>query len=120
VCPREAFAKNERSKRLESAQRSLGGIETCFSLPSCMTRLSTSDAGIVSAIVAISILLGSIPLSGGIVIASYPNQPTFTFNICAPLHVGLSVSGTPIARPATSPPRLVLLEDGRVPPNLPK
>ncbi|SRR6266851_4777329 len=81
---------------------------------------SQSEARIVSAILAIGILLGSIPLSAGIAIVPHPKQPTFTLNICEPLQAALGVSGTPIARPATSPLDLILFEHGRVPPGPPK
>jgi len=79
-----------------------------------MKRLFKSDVRIVSAILAISVLLGSIPLSAGIVVTSYPKRPTFMLNICEPLQTGLTVSMTQIARPATSPPRLVFLEYGKL------
>jgi hypothetical protein len=85
-----------------------------------MRWLSKSDVRIVSAILAISILLGTVPLSAGVVITSHPKQPTFTLNICEPLQIGVTLSMTQIARPATSPPRLVLLEYGKLstsPPN---
>jgi len=93
---------------------SLSGIAICFSLGSHMRWFSKSDVRIVSAILAISILLGNIPFSAGIVVISYPKQPTFTLNVCEPLQTGLTSSMTFIARPATTPPRLVLIEDGKV------
>jgi len=79
-----------------------------------MRWFSKSDVRMVSAILAISILLGNIPFSAGIVVISYPKQPTFTLNVCEPLQTGLTSSMTFIARPATTPPRLVLIEDGKV------
>jgi hypothetical protein len=83
-------------------------------------RFPKSDVHVLSAFLSFCILLGSIPLSTGIEIASHPKQVTFTLNICEPLQAALGGSGTPIARPATSPPRLILLERGRVSANPPK
>jgi hypothetical protein len=73
-----------------------------------------SKSAVLSAVLSFCIVFGSIPLSAGIVTASHPKQPTFRLNICEPLQTALSGSGTPIARPATSPPRLILLEHGRL------
>ena len=75
-----------------------------------MEWLSKSEARIVSAILAIAILLGSFPLSSGIAISSHPRRATLTLNVCEPLQAALSVSGIPMARPATSSPQLILLD----------
>ena len=86
-----------------------------------MKCVSKSDALVLSAFLSICILLGNVQLGSGIVIAPHPKQVTFTLNICEPLQAALSSSGIPIARPAISPPDLILLEHGRVsasPPNL--
>jgi hypothetical protein len=85
-----------------------------------MEWLSKSEARIVSAILAIAILLGSFPLSSGIAIGSHPRRPTLTLNVCEPWLAALSVSGIPMARPATSSPQLILLEHGRNGPSLAK
>ena len=85
-----------------------------------MKGLFKYDVRVLSAFVAFCILLGTIPLNSGIVIAPHPKQPTLTLNICEPLQAALSVSGIPIARPATSPPHLILLEYGQILPSLPK
>ena len=78
------------------------------------------DVRVLSIVVSFCILLGSIPLSSGVVIASHAKQPTVTLNVCERLQAALSVLGIPIARPATSSPHLILLEHGKVPPSLPK
>jgi len=85
-----------------------------------MKWLSKSDVRIVSVLLAISVLLGSIPLSAGAIITSSPKEATFTLNICEPLQTGLTVSMTQIARPAASPPRLALLEQGKLSINPPR
>ncbi len=84
-----------------------------------MKVLSKCDARILSILLAVSILLGSIPLSEGIIVRSYPKQPAFTLNICAPLQSGLAGSMTTIARPATSSLGLVLMEYGKLWADLP-
>jgi hypothetical protein len=76
-----------------------------------MKWLSKSEARIVSAILAISVLLGTIPLSAGIAIAFHAKQPAFMLNICEPSQAALSVAGMTLG-PSASPLRLILLEHG--------
>jgi hypothetical protein len=78
-------------------------------------RFSKYEARVLSAVVSLCILVGSIPVNSQIVIASQPKEPTITINICQPLQPALSVSPFPIARLATSPPTVALLEREQLP-----
>jgi hypothetical protein len=80
-----------------------------------MRFLSKSEARIVSAVLVIGILLGSMPLGAGVITDFRPKQPTLTLNICQPVQAALSQTTIPIARPATNPPRFVLLAYGKIP-----
>jgi len=79
-----------------------------------MRWLSKSDTRVLSAILAVAILLGSIPLSAGVTIVAGATQPTFTVNICQPLQPAAGISSNPLARPAATPPQLLLLEHGTI------
>jgi hypothetical protein len=82
---------------------------------------SRHDGRLLIIVVALCILFASIPLGSRAVIASRPKQPTALLNICEPSQAAaLNVPGIPIARPATSQPRLILLEPGQFLPGLPK
>lgn len=84
-----------------------------------MIWLAKSDLRFLSAVLVFGLLIAGGPLSAGIGLGSHPKQPTFTLNICEPVRAAASGLST-IARPATGPPRLMLLEDGGVPNNQPK
>jgi hypothetical protein len=79
-----------------------------------MRWLSKSDTRVLSAILAVAILLGSIPLTAGITIVAGPTQPTFTVNICQPLQPAAGVFNNLLARPALTLPQLDLLEHGTI------
>jgi len=81
---------------------------------------SKSELRVISAMLAFVVLIGSMPLTAGIAIASRPKQPTFTLNICQPLQAAINGIASPIARPATSPPRVILHEDGKTPASPPE
>ena len=46
---------------------------------------SKAEPQTLSSVLAIVLLLSSIPLTGGIVLVSGPTQPEFTINICQPI-----------------------------------
>ena len=66
---------------------------------------STTDLRDLCLIMAIVMLLGSVPATVGLVVVSGPSHPEWTINICQPLQMFDRVSNTLLARPAT-----VLLE----------
>ncbi len=63
---------------------------------------------------ALMVLLGSVPLSAGVVIVFSPNQPELTVNICRPIQMFDRVSNTLFARPAMHSPGFVLEFSGSV------
>jgi hypothetical protein len=79
-----------------------------------MRWLSKSDTRVLGAILAVVILWGSIPFTAGVTIVAGPTQPTFTVNICQPMQPAVGVSSNPLARPAVTPPQLLLLEHGTI------
>jgi hypothetical protein len=79
-----------------------------------MRWLSKSDTRLLSAILAVVILLGSIPLSVGVTIVAGPTQPTFTVNICQPLQPAAGVSSNPLARPAAAALLHLLVEHATI------
>jgi hypothetical protein len=79
-----------------------------------MKCLSKSDTRLLSAILAVAILLGSIPLTAGVTIVTGPTQPTFSVNICQPLQPAVGVSSNLLARSALALPQLDLLEHGTI------
>ncbi|MFZ1888968.1 MAG: hypothetical protein WAU33_13110 [Candidatus Binataceae bacterium] len=76
--------------------------------------LSKSDWRALSSMLALIVLLGSIPLSASVVIVSSPNQPELTVNICRPLQMFDRVSTTLLGRPAMHAPAFVLSLSGLV------
>ncbi len=74
-----------------------------------MKRLfSKADLRDLSLIVAIVMLLASVPSAGGIVVVSGPSHPELTINICQPIQMLDRVSSPLLARPATVLPEFVL------------
>jgi hypothetical protein len=69
---------------------------------------SKAELRTVSSVLALVLLLSSIPLTGGIVLVSSPSQAEFTINICQPIQSFDRVSNTLLARPALNVPRFVL------------
>ena len=66
----------------------------------------------LSLIVAIVMLLASVPSTAGFVVVSGPSHPELTINICQPLQMCDRVSYTLLARPATVLPEFVLRDLG--------
>ena len=62
---------------------------------------SKADLRHLSLIVAIVLLLASVPSTAGFVVVSGPSQPELTVNICQPIQMFDRVSNTLLARPAT-------------------
>jgi len=79
---------------------------------------SKADLRALSSILAVVILLGSAPLTAGIVIRSGPSQPEITANICHPLQTFDSVTNTLLARTAAATPESVLRDLGTITANV--
>jgi len=77
-------------------------------------QLFKSRVRILSSILAVSILLSSIPLTGGVIIVSGPGYPEFTINICHPIQSFDRVPDTVLARPALMVPHGMPLDHGAV------
>ena len=78
-----------------------------------MRRLfSKTDLRDLSVILAIVMLLVSIPSTAGLVIVSGSSQPEWTINICQPVQTFDRVSNILLARPATVLPEFVLRDLG--------
>lgn len=69
---------------------------------------SNADLKALSSIVALLLLLSSIPSAGGIVVIPSPDQPQFTVNICQPTQAFNCTSNTPLARPTANAPQFAL------------
>ncbi len=78
------------------------------------TSSSKADQGPLCLLLVVSLLIGSIPLTAGVVVVSDSTQPTFTINICQPLQAIVGVTSTPLARPLAEPPNFVLRESDRL------
>ncbi len=79
---------------------------------------SKADLRALSSILAVVILLGSAPLTAGIVIRSGSSQPEITANICHPSQTFDTVSSTLLARPATTTHGSTLLDLGAITANV--
>ena len=74
--------------------------------------LSKLDLRDLSLILAIVMLLASVPSTAGLVVVAGPSQPEMSVNICQPLQMFDRVSNPLLARPATVLPEFVLHELG--------
>jgi hypothetical protein len=77
-----------------------------------MRWLSKSNTRVLSAVLVVTILLGSIPFTAGFTIGAGTTQPTFSVNICQPLPLAAGVPRNPVARPAATPLQLLLPKHG--------
>ncbi len=78
-----------------------------------MRRLfSKTDLRDLSVILAIVMLLVSMPSTAGLVVVSGSSRPEWTINICQPLQAFDRVSNISLARPATVLPEFVLRDLG--------
>ena len=78
-----------------------------------MKRLfSKANLQAFSSVLAFVLLLGTIPLTSGVVIVSAPGHPEITTNICTPTQMLSYASGGTLARPSVSVPRFVLFFQG--------
>ncbi len=73
---------------------------------------SKTDLRALGLIVAIIVLMASVPSTVGLVIVSAPSHPELTTNICQPLQTFDLVSKVPLARPAAIPPQFILHYSG--------
>jgi hypothetical protein len=77
-----------------------------------MKRLfSKANLQAFSSVLAFVLLLGTIPLTTGVVIVSGASQPEFTVNICTPTQM-LNYASNMLARPSVSVPQFVLFFQG--------
>jgi hypothetical protein len=80
-----------------------------------MSRLfSKANLRAFSSVVAFVLLLGTIPLTNGVVLVSAPAHPEITANICTPTQMFSYISSGTLARPSVSEPRFVLFFQGSV------
>ena len=70
---------------------------------------SGADIQALSSLLAVVLLLSSVPLTSGVLIISGPTRPELTINICQPIQMFDRVSNNLLARPAVNPPQFVLL-----------
>jgi hypothetical protein len=78
---------------------------------------SKTDVQVLSSVLAVLLLLTTIPLSYGVVIAGDSTQPEFTLNICSPVQIFDRASNTLLARPATNLPQFNLFFTGPLAPS---
>jgi hypothetical protein len=77
-----------------------------------MKRLfSKANLQVFSSVLGFLLLLGTIPLTTGVVIVSAPVHPEFTVNICTPTQT-LSYASNMLAHPSVSVPQFILLFEG--------
>src|ERR1039457_2860615 len=69
---------------------------------------SKADVRDLSLIVAVVMLLASIPANPGVVVVSGPSRPELTVNICQPIQMLDRESNTLLERPATVFPGFIL------------
>lgn len=79
-----------------------------------MRLFSKSELRSLSAILAFVILLGSAPLSVGVVIRSGPRHPEITGNICSPLQSSQAASNFVLVRPTFAEFETVLHDLGPI------
>jgi hypothetical protein len=77
-----------------------------------MRRLRSTTLQTLSSVLALMLLLSTIPLSSGVVIAAGPSHAEFTINICQPAQLFGQASSTILARPYMNVPHFVLLLQG--------
>lgn len=80
-------------------------------------RFSKPDRRVLSSILALALLLASVPLSAGVDIVSGPVHPELTINICHPIQTSGTPTNTLMARPAVIATASVLLVQGSLPLN---
>jgi len=73
-----------------------------------MQLLSKTDLQAFSLILALVLLLSTIPLSSGIVIVPGHDSPELTINVCQPTQLFGQVSNNILARPSVNLPQFVL------------
>ena len=77
---------------------------------------SKADLRDLSLIMAIVVLLASVPSSAGLVVVSGPSRPELTINICHPIQMLDRVSNTSLARPAAVLPEFIVRHLGSIAP----
>lgn len=73
-----------------------------------MQLFSKAEVRTLSSILAVVLLLSTVPLIGGMVIVTGPDHPEITLDVCQPAQALDRVSNTLLARPAVSVPQFVL------------
>ena len=77
-----------------------------------MQLLSKTDLQAFSLILALVLLLSTIPLSSGIVIVPGHDSPELTINVCQPTQLFGPASNNILARPSVNVPQFVLFPGG--------
>jgi hypothetical protein len=78
-----------------------------------MRRLfSKTELQAFSSILALMLLLGTIPLTSGVAIVRTPSCPEITINICHPIQILNYASNNLLARPSVKIPQFVLFFQG--------
>ena len=73
---------------------------------------SCSRVQVVSSMLALVLLLSTLPLNSSVVVVSDKGGPEFTINICQPAQLFGQASNNIIARPSANLPQLVLFSFG--------
>jgi hypothetical protein len=73
---------------------------------------SRTDRRFLCAVLAFILLLGSLPLTVGVIPVRGPSGPSWTLNVCHPLQSFVGASGTTVARPGTVLSPLALSDQG--------
>jgi hypothetical protein len=76
--------------------------------------LSKAHLQVVSSILALSLLLGTIPFSACIVIVRGQGSPEFTINLCQPAQLFSQASNNIIAHPSANVPQFNLFLRGPI------
>jgi hypothetical protein len=66
----------------------------------------------LSLVLAVVMLLASVPANSGVVLFAGPSRPELTINICQPIQTFAQMSNVLVARPATVLPEIVLRDSG--------
>jgi hypothetical protein len=73
---------------------------------------SERDLRALGRVLALAILIASLPFGAGVVVVSGPSQPEITLDICHPIQASEAASNAWFARPATLKPEFLLRELG--------
>ena len=75
---------------------------------------SNRDLRLLSAVLAVVLLLASVPISAGVIVLAGPTHPELTVDICHPVQAFDLVRGVLLARPAAAVPESALCDVGSI------